>query len=104
MSKQPLLVLGWLWPFVVAGTGIAIIASGKSLRSDDEIMLLFLAALLGSPAVVITIAGWLSTAWSVELRHGLAIPLTVVVIGVELLLAMYLLAFGANIVGYGWIE
>ena len=70
MRKQPLLVLGWLWPFVVAGTGIAIIASGKSLRSDDEIMLLFLAALLGLPAVIISIAEWLNSSWSVSCVTG----------------------------------
>ena len=94
MGKRLLLLLGWLWPFAVAAAAVAAISAGHSLRSDGAVMLLFLAALLGSPAVVATITGWLPAAWSAELRGGLAVVLAVPVLAFELFLAMCLLAGG----------
>ena len=104
MGGRLLLVLGWYWPFVVAGTGVAAIAAGYSLRSDSEVTLLFVAALLGSPAVVVTIAGWLPAAWSAESRHGLAILLALPILAFEFLVALYLFVHGANAAAPGWIE
>jgi hypothetical protein len=65
---------------------------------------MFLVALFGSPAVVVTIAGWLPADWSTEQRGGLAIVLAVPVVVLELLLALLLLVHGANAAGPGLIE
>lgn len=104
MGKRLLLALGWLWPFAVACMAVAAITVGQSLRSDSAMMLLFLIALLGSLAVVVSIAGWLPAAWSAGLRGGLGVLLAVPVLTIELYLAMGLLAGGANAAGPGWIE
>lgn len=104
MRRRILLFLGWLWPFAVAIAGVTAIAAGQSLRSDSQMMLLFFAALLGSPAVVVTIAGWLPVAWSAELRDGLAVVLGIPVVGAEVVLASWVLECGARAAGPGWIE
>jgi hypothetical protein len=99
-----MLLLGWLWPFMVAAAGVAIIAGGQSLRSDGAITVLCFIALLGSPAVVVTIAGWLPMTYSSELRSGLAVVAAFPVVGLELMLALWMLVVGANAVGPGWLE
>lgn len=99
-----MLLLGWLWPFMVAGTAVGAIAAGQSLRSDGEVLLLLFAALLGSPAVVVTLAGCLPRAWPSGLRGGLAFVTAVPVVAIELWLALMLLGIGANAAGPGWIE
>ena len=104
MRWHLLLALGWMWPFVVALFGVAAIASGLSLRSDGEAMLLFAAAILGSPAVFITLGSSIPSTWSDDLRYGLALVMSVPIVGTELILALLLLANGANMVGPGWIE
>jgi hypothetical protein len=104
MAGRTLLIIGWLWPFVVAVAGVAAIAAGQSLRSDREVSLLFFGALLGSPAVLITIANWMPAAWSREVRATLAVAATVAVLAVESVLALYLLIIGANFAGPGLIE
>lgn len=94
-----LLLVGWLWPFVVAIAGVATISAGWELRSDFAIDSLCFSALLGSPAVVITIARWLPAS---ELRGVLAVTLAVPVVVLELCLAIMILAYGAY--PAGWIE
>ncbi|MFO0848689.1 MAG: hypothetical protein U0871_09065 [Gemmataceae bacterium] len=104
MGRPLLLTLGWLWPFAVSIAGVAVIAAGPSLRNDGQMLLLFFAALLGSPAVVVTIAGWLPAMWSAGPRVGLATVLAIPVVGLELVLASWVLEFGARAAGPGWVE
>jgi hypothetical protein len=104
MRRRLLLTLGWVWPFLVAGGGVVAIATGQSLRSDGEMLMLLYVGLLGSPAVAATIAHWLPAEWGAGPRHCLAAALAVPVVGGELLLAVGLLGYGANVAGPGWIE
>ncbi len=104
MGKRLLLAIGWPFAFAVAAAGVAAISAGHPLRSDGAWTLLFCAALIGSPAVVASIAGWLPAGWSAGARGGLAVALAVPVLVVELFLAVCLLAGRANAAGPGWIE
>jgi hypothetical protein len=104
MGRRLLLALGWLWPFLVATAGVAMIAAGQSLRSDGAMLGLLVAALLGSPAVVVTLAAQLPRGWPDPARVAVALALAVPVVGVELSLAANVLAAGANAAGLGWIE
>ncbi len=99
-----LLDAGWLWPFAVAGAGIIAIAAGISLRGDDTFLLLGAAALLGSPAVVVTIAGWLPREWPVSLQVLVGLLLAMPVVLIELYMAACLLADVAIVIGPGWVE
>lgn len=101
--SRPLLLLGWAWPFVVAAGGVAYIAAGGSVHSGGSILLSVL-ALAGSPAVFVSLAGRLPKSWWPEPRYMAATLLTAPVVGVELLLAVWLFAYGANAAGPGWIE
>lgn len=74
------------------------------LRSDGAHTFLFLLALLGSPAVVVTLAGWLPRAWSSELPQALGLLPAVPVSAVELFLAVWLPGAEANAAGPAWIE
>jgi hypothetical protein len=99
------LFIGWLWPFIVAGMGVAIIGTGlSSLQSDVEIYFLFLLACVGSPAIGISISKRLPRAWPERLRDVTALLLMLPAFLLELLLASWLFAWGANATGYGWIE
>ena len=104
MGYRLLLLLGWLWPFLVAAAGVSTIAAGQSLRSDGAWIVLLLTALLGSPAVFTTLAEWMPEKWHPVLQGWVAALLTVAVMIAELYVAMVLLAAGANIAGPGWIE
>ena len=105
MKMRCWLLIGWLWPFVVAGIGVAIIGTGiSSLRRDAETHLLILLAFLGSPAIGISISRCLPNSWPVRLRDVTALLLMLPVFMLELLLASWLFVWGANAMGYGWIE
>jgi hypothetical protein len=97
------LILGWLWPFVVAGVGIAIISTGHHV-GDGEAELLFIASLFGAGAVFWVVRGWLPARWPDALLAMVAVLITVPILAVEIYLAITLLAAGANWTGYGWIE
>jgi hypothetical protein len=99
------LLIGWLWPFIVTGMGVAIIGSGlSSLHSDVEIYFLILLAFVGSPAIGISISKCLPHAWPARLCDVTALLLMLPVFVMELVLASWLFAWGANATGYGWIE
>jgi hypothetical protein len=104
MVKSMLLLVGWLWPFIVAMAGVAAISAGHSLRSDREFFLMSIAALFGSPAIAITLAGLAPTSWKAEVRYSLSVCLAIPILLAELFLALYLFIFGANAAGPGWIE
>ena len=104
MGRGVLLTVGWLWPFAVAVVGVAAIAAGHSLRSDGAFLLLLVVALVGSPAVAVTVAGWLPRSWPPGLRQAAGLVLAVPVVLAELFLAVCVLAAGANAAGPGWIE
>lgn len=103
MSKRLSLILGWLWPFVVAGAGIAIISTGHHV-GDGEAELLFIASLLGAGAVFRVVRGCLPARWPGEIRAVVAVLITVPILAVEVYLAFILFAVGADWTGYGWIE
>ena len=104
MGRRVLLAVGWIWPFAIAGMGVAAIDAGYSLRSGGAFALLLIVALFGSPAVVVTVTGWLPQSWSPELQQATGLVLSVPVVVAELFLAMWVLAAGANAAGPGWIE
>lgn len=104
MGRRVLLVSGWLWPFLVAAAGVAAIAAGHPLRGDGALLFLSFVALVGSPAVIVTVAGWLPRSWSPELREATGLALGVPVVVAELYLAMGVLAAGAIAAGPGWIS
>ncbi len=104
MGRRLLLTLGWVWPFVVAAAGVTAIYAGHDLHNNQAAVLLFLAALLGSPAVVATIVGTLPGEWSPATRYGVATLFAAPVLALELILAFWLLNFGAIVAGPGLIE
>ena len=99
-----LLVTGCLWPFVVASAGVAVISTGRELRSDAAIDMLTLASLLGSPALFVVLFRLTPTHWSEDRRYLVAYVLLFPVLAVELYLALIVLVTGANWTGYGWLE
>ena len=104
MRYRVLLTLGWLWPFVVAGIGVFMIAAGQRLQGDIAWILLLLTALLGSPAVIATLTYCMPDDWHPVLQSWVTALLAVAVVAAELYLAMCLLAWGANVAGPGLIE
>jgi hypothetical protein len=98
VSKRLTLILGWLWPFVVAVVGIAIISTGYHV-GDGEVELLLIISLFGAGAVLWVVRGWLPARWPDELLAIVALLLTIPILAVEIYLAFILFA-----VGSGWIE
>ena len=104
MGYRLLLLLGWLWPSLVAAVGVAAIAAGQPLRSHVAWTLLLFAALLGSPAVFTSLGHRMPKDWHPQLRDGVSALLTAAVLVVELYVAMGILAYSANVAGPGLIE
>jgi hypothetical protein len=103
MGKRWALVLGWLWPFVVAVVGIGVVATGHR-PNDTEAGLLLTAGLLGVPAIPPVVWERLPARWPEGWRFATAMLLTGPILVAELYLAITLFAVGSSWTGYGWIE
>lgn len=103
MRRRYAFILGWVWPFVVAVGGIAVVATGHRL-TDAQVELLLFVSLLGAPAVPPTVWGWLPARWPEQRRFVAAMLLTGPILAAEVYLALILFVVGTNWTGYGWIE
>jgi hypothetical protein len=103
LTTGSFLFLGWVWPFVAASAGVLIVSAGHRM-SDGEVTLLFLTGLLGAPAVARVVWGWQPAGRSVVRRAADALLQTALIVGAEVIVAVYAFIIGADLTGYGWIE
>jgi hypothetical protein len=84
---KALVIVGWLWPLLVVSSAVVTLVIIGELR-DQSVYALFVASLLGTPIVAVSIFQWIPHGRHELARLALAGAGSVVVLGVELFLVI----------------
>ena len=94
MARSALLVVGWLWPLLVAVGAVAAMGLVGDLSDRTLHLLVVVCYVGGTPAVSWSVFRWLPGGWPAEARWGAAAVLALAVVTGELFLSLFIYVFG----------